>query len=327
MKKILIVLILLAAIGGGALYYSLGLPYAGYDKEAFVTIPPRTGTREIANELQKAGVIRAEWQFLAARALNREATLQAGEYRFDRAMTPWQVFNKIVRGDVFYYELRVPEGSNMFDIAEAVSKLGFIKSDAFLAVARDPALIRDIAPDAPSLEGYLFPSTYRLVRSTTAQQVAREMTQQFRKVWNEIGGGSGDVNRTVTLASLVEKETGVPSERPEVASVYANRLKLGMKLDCDPTTIYAALLEGRYRGTIYKSDLESTHPYNTYRNPGLPPGPIANPGLASLKAALKPAETSYLFFVAKPDGSGAHIFSENLTAHNEAVRQYRAGGH
>ena len=325
MKKILIALVLLAAIGGGALYYSLGIPYAGYDKEAFITIPPRTGTREIATTLQQAGVIRADWQFLAARALNRGATLQAGEYRFDRAMSPWQVFNKLVRGDVFYYELRVPEGSNMFDIAEAVAKLGFIKAEDFLTVARNPALIRDLAPDAPSLEGYLFPSTYRLVRTTTAQQVAREMTQQFRRAWKQVGGGSADVNRTVTLASLVEKETGVPAERPDVASVYANRLRIGMKLDCDPTTIYAALLEGRYRGTIYRSDLESTHPYNTYRNRGLPPGPIANPGLASLKAALNPAETSYLFFVAKPDGSGGHVFTENLSAHNEAVRQYRAG--
>jgi UPF0755 protein len=226
---------------------------------------------------------------------------------------------------VFYYELRVPEGSNMFDIAAALEKLGLMKQDAFLSVSKNPALIQDLAPTAPSLEGYLFPSTYRLVRSTTPQQVAREMTSQFRKVWKDLSGNATDVNRIVTLASLVEKETAIPSERPAVASVYVNRLERNMKLDCDPTTIYAALLEGRYRGTIYRSDLESANAYNTYRNPGLPPGPIANPGIASLKAALQPASTEYLYFVARPDGSGGHSFSETLGQHNEAVRAYRTG--
>jgi UPF0755 protein len=325
MRKLLVVLLLLAAIGGGATYYSLGIPYKSFQQEAFVVIPPRTGTREIAGMLQKAGVLRSEWQFLAARALNRGANLQAGEYRFDRPMSPWEVFGKIARGEVFFYELRIPEGSNIFDIAEAVGKLGFIKKEDFLKVARDPSPIRDLSPEAPSLEGFLFPSTYRLVRSTTAQQVTREMTAQFRKVWKELGGTNTDVNRTVTLASLVEKETAVPAERDEVASVYANRLQIGMKLDCDPTVIYAALLEGRYRGTIYRSDLDNPSPYNTYRNAGLPPGPIANPGVASLKAALSPKPTEYLFFVAKPDGSGAHSFSRTLAEHNAAVQAYRAG--
>jgi UPF0755 protein len=194
----------------------------------------------------------------------------------------------------------------------------------FLKTARDPSLIRDLAPEAPTLEGYLFPSTYRVTRRTSAGQICREMTNQFRRVWTRIGGPQTDVNRYVTLASLVEKETGVPSERTTVASVYANRLAIGMKLDADPTTLYAALLEGRHRGpTIYRSDLESTHPYNTYRRPGLPPGPIANPGEASLKAALQPAKTNYLFFVARGDGSGSHIFTESLERHNAAVRDYR----
>ena len=240
-------------------------------------------------------------------------------------MTPWQVFNKIARGEVFYYELLVPEGSNIFDIAVAIEKLGFIKRDAFLTVARNPTLIRDLAPEAPTLEGFLFPSTYRLVRHTTPQQLAREMTNQFRKTWAELGGATTGVNRLVTLASLVEKETAVPGERPNVASVYVNRLSQGIKLDCDPTTIYAAMLEGRYRGTIYRSDLDSPNPYNTYRNPGLPPGPIANPGVASLKAALRPTETKYLYFVAEPGGPGAHVFSETLQQHNAAVRDYRNG--
>jgi UPF0755 protein len=325
MKRLLLALLLLLVLGAGALYYFLGMPYAGYEKEAFVIIPPRTGAREIARMLQDAGVVRSEWQFVIARALNRGSVLQAGEYRFDRPMTPLGVFDKIARGDIFFYELRVPEGANMFDIGAALERLGLMKREDFLAVARDPSLIRDLAPDAPSLEGFLFPSTYRLVRQTPAKQIAREMTNQFRKVWREVGG-TGDVNGIVTLASLVEKETGVPEERRNVASVYANRLRSGMRMDCDPTVIYAALLEGKYRGTIYKSDLERPHPYNTYRNAGLPPGPIANPGAASLRAALQPAETSYLFFVAKPGASGAHIFSETLSDHNIAVREYRGAG-
>ena len=187
-------------------------------------------------------------------------------------------------------------------------------------------MIRDLDPAATSLEGYLFPSTYRLTRRTTATQLTRLMVDQFRKAWKQAGATPDDgAHRIVTLASLVEKETAVPEDRPRVASVYANRLRLGMKMDCDPTVIYAALLDGRYRGTIYRSDLENPSPYNTYLHPGLPPGPIANPGLASLKAALRPEQTSYLFFVAKPDGSGGHVFSESMAAHNAAVQAYRSG--
>jgi UPF0755 protein len=322
-RKILGLLVVLALLVGGALFWAVGTPFAGYDKEAFVDIPSGTGTSAMARMLADAGVIRGEWQFVVVRALQPGATLQAGEYKFDRPMSALDVYRKIARGDIHYYVLTIREGANMFDIADAVGKLGTIKPDEFLRVARDPSMIRDLAPDAPSLEGYLFPSTYRLTRRTTAQQLAREMTGQFRKVWQEHGATGANVNRTVTLASLVEKETGVPAERRTVASVYKNRLDIGMKLDCDPTTIYAALLEGRYKGTIHRSDLDSTHPYNTYRNRGLPPGPIANPGTESIKAALQPADTQYLFFVARGDGSGAHVFTENLSQHNSAVRDYR----
>ena len=322
-RWLLVFCVILAVLGAGAAWYLAATPYAGYDQEVFVDIPPGTSTGTMARILADAGVVRSELSFAVARALSAGATLQAGEYRFDRPMSALEVLRKIARGDIFYHVLRIPEGANMFDIASAIEKLGLMKSAEFLKVARDPAPIRDIAPNAPSLEGYLFPSTYRLTRRTSAQQIAREMTGTFRKVWKEVGGANTDVNRYVTLASLVEKETGVPSERDTVASVYHNRLDIGMKLDCDPTVIYAALLDNRYRGTIYKSDLENPHPYNTYRNRGLPPGPIANPGRESLRAALNPADTKYLFFVAKGDGSGAHVFTEDLTAHNAAVRDYR----
>lgn len=323
-RRLLLVAILLVILAAGAVLYSVGLPYKGYGQPVFVDIAQGTSTAEMARLLTREGVVRSEWQFLLARMLQRGAKLQAGEYRFERPLSAWQVLDKIARGDVFYYELRVPEGANMFDVAAELQKLGLMKAETFLAAARNPALVRDIAPEAPTLEGYLFPSTYRITRGTKAAVICREMTSQFRRVWRSVAKGGEDVNRAVTLASLVEKETGVPTERPTVASVYHNRLRSGMKLDCDPTTIYAAMLEGRYRGKIYRSDLDNPHPYNTYRNPGLPPGAIANPGAESLRAALQPAETSYLFFVAKVDGSGGHIFSETLGAHNAAVRDYRS---
>jgi UPF0755 protein len=260
-----------------------------------------------------------------ARALYPDRKLQAGEYLFARADTPSNILNRIARGDVFFYELIVPEGANMFDIAASVGRYDFLKSSDFLRAARNPSLIRDLAPQAPTLEGYLFPATYRITRSSTVEQLCAMMTSQFRKQWRELQkpAQTRPVNEIVTLASLVEKETGRPEDRPVVASVYENRLRKGMTLDCDPTTIYAALLDARYRGTIYRSDLNSDNIYNTYRHAGLPPGPIANPGLASLKAALMPAETDYLYFVAKADGSGGHQFSETMAQHNVAVQRYR----
>lgn len=317
---------LLVILGGGYGLYVLTEPYQGFAKPTFLDFAKGTSTSQMADELASAGVVRNRWLFLAMRALRPRDRLQAGEYQFAKPASVWNVFDRIVRGDVFYYEVTIPEGSNIFDIASELDRLGFIKGDAFLKIARTPALIQDFAPGAPSLEGYLFPSTYRLTRQTTAGQMARMMTDLFRKEWRSIPKPEDvNVNRLVTLASLVEKETGIPADRPTVASVYANRLRIGMALDCDPTTIYAALLENRYRGVIHRSDLDNTNPYNTYRHPGLPPGPIANPGLASLKAAVHPAETDYLYFVARPDGSGQHNFSTSLAEHNRHVQEYRAG--
>jgi UPF0755 protein len=218
--------------------------------------------------------------------------------------------------------LVVPEGSNMYDIAGALDRLGTHAARGFIEAAGDASLIRDLAPEARNLEGYLFPATYRVTRHSTAAELCAEMTSRFRRAWREAGGG-GEVHGTVTLASLVEKESAVAAERPTVASVYANRLRIGMPLQCDPTVIYASLLEGRYRGAIYRSDLESRHPYNTYVNAGLPPGPIASAGADALRAALHPAETKYLYFVAIPGGGGAHQFSETLESHQRAVAKYR----
>jgi UPF0755 protein len=325
LKKSLIATAAVLAATAGWVVYSLRQPQGGvYTEERVVDIPKGTGTRQIAALLAEKGVISSPWMFVAARALRPGTRLQAGEYSFAKPSSIWEIFDRLARGDVRLYELRVPEGSNLFDIAEAVEQLGTTTKEAFRVAASDPTPIRDLDPEAKNLEGYLFPSTYRITRRTTAAQICKLMTDQFRGVWKKLGTAAKP-HEIVTLASLVEKETGVDSERPMVAAVYRNRLDQGIKLECDPTTIYAAILENRYRGKIHRSDLDSKHPYNTYQHTGLPPGPIANPGEASLRAALEPATTSHLFFVAKPDHSGGHNFSETLREHSRAVALYRSG--
>jgi UPF0755 protein len=313
-------LLLLAA----ALLFWRTRPYQGFRGEVFVDIPRGTSTDAIGNMLAEAGVVRSRLEFLIARLTSRRKVLQAGEYRFDHPATPFEVYNRIGRGDVFYFELVIPEGKNMFDIAAAAEQIGLFPAAQFLAAAHDPAMIRDLDSQAPTLEGYLFPSTYRLNRHTTPERLCRTMTGSFRDAWRGLATAAR-VHDTVTLASLVEKEGKLAEERPRIAAVFTNRLRIGMKLDCDPTTIYAALLHGRYRGTIHRSDLDSEDPYNTYRHAGLPPGPIANPGLASIRAVLQPAESDALYFVLRPDGSGGHQFSNNIAAHEAATEKYRHG--
>jgi UPF0755 protein len=280
------------------------------------------GSAGIAAALKRAGVIRYSWAFLLERVLRPSAKLQAGEYRFAEAASAGEVFGRIARGDIYYFEFTVPEGSNMFDIARSLEEKGVMTSAEFLEAAFDPAPIQDLAPQAQSLEGFLFPSTYRLSHGTSAAQLAKMMTDQFRKEWARLSVAESGAQKIATLASLIEKETGVAEERPLVASVFTNRLAKGMRLECDPTTIYAALLDNRYRGKIHRSDLASANPYNTYQNAGLPPGPIANPGAAAIRAALAPAQTKFLYFVAKPSG-GSHQFSETLAEHQKAVQAYR----
>jgi len=302
---------LLCAAGlGGAALYSLQSPYKGFEGELFLQFPKGSGTRAIAEKLADAGVVRYAWQFWLVRAMHSHVTLQAGEYKFDHAASVTDVFHRLGRGDVFYFSFTVPEGSNMFDIARLLETEGIMSGQDFLKAAQN-------------LEGFLFPSTYRVSHFTTPAELCQMMTAQFHKEWKKLMPDSAaDMVKTVTLASMIEKETGFPAERPTVASVFENRLRIGMALDCDPTVIYAALLDDRYRGVIHRSDLDNGNPYNTYRHAGLPPGPIANPGASSLAAALHPAQTDYLYFVAKPDGGG-HVFTSNLAAHNKAVGSYR----
>ena len=301
-------------------------------ENTFVEIARGTSTRAIADQLTEQGVIRTPYALIAVRLLRPGSKLQAGEYEFTGALTAWQVFDRIQSGKVFYEEVTIPEGSNIYDIATLLGKTDAIGAQPFLLAAKDPSSVRDLDPAAPTLEGFLFPSTYRVTHQTTARELCRMMTEEFRRQWKSLSGGKtghepSDVHRVVTLASLVEKESALPKERPLVAAVFDDRLKVGMRLQCDPTAVYAALIENRYRGTIYKSDLTSDNAFNTYVHNGLPPGPIANPGLESLKAALHPAQTKALYFVARGDGSGSHYFSETLTQHNLAVSQYRKSQH
>jgi UPF0755 protein len=318
-------LLLLFAVGAFAVYRT-SAPYQGFSGEVFVDFARGTGTGAMADSLARAGVVRSRWDFLLARAINRVGVLQAGEYRFTRAASPGEIVSRIRRGDVFYYELVVPEGKNIFDIATAAETLGVFKAADFLQAAHNPAIIRDLDPKAPTLEGYLFPDTYKLSRHTTPERLCRLMTTKFREAWNGLHANA-DLHDTVTLASLVEKEGKLADERPRIAAVFANRLRIGMKLDCDPTTIYAALLENKYRGTIYRSDLDRDSAYNTYHKAGLPPGPIANPGVASMRAALAPAPIDALYFVARADGTGGHEFSSNIAAHEVAVERYHRAIH
>lgn len=293
---------------------------AGPSQQTFVDFRNGSSARHIATELKQAGVIRSRWAFLLVH-LYRHRSLKAGEYAFDHPDTLSNIYNRIAHGDTYARVLTVPEGYNIFDIAAEVEKLGIDSQQNFLEQARSQvALVHDLDPFAPSLEGYLYPDTYRFARKNKAPDVVAAMVKRFHQEAHQIGLTS-DLHRIVTMASIVEKETAVPDERPLVAGVFYNRLAQHMALDTDPTVIYAALLANRYRGTIYASDLKYSSPYNTYRNQGLPPGPIANPGKDSLLAAMHPTHTDYLYFVS--DNQGHHRFSKSLEEHQRNVAEYR----
>ncbi len=315
----LLLLILIAVAITGYVVYA---PF-GPQTETFVDIAPGTGTPAIADKLEKSGVIRNRYAFDLLH-LRKHGTLKAGEYRFDHAVPMTEVYARMVRGDVYTITLKIPEGYNIFDIAQAVANAGLGSRDAFLAAERQHTeLIAWLPPTGrlpQSLEGYLFPDTYSFTRHTTPVEILTAMVHRFRRAAAQIGL-SGQMQQTVTMASLVEKEVSQSTERPLVASVFTNRLAKGMPLATDPTVIYAALLDGRWRGTIYASDLQADSPYNTYKHPGLPPGPICNPGIASLRAAMDPAQTDYLYFVS--DAAGHSRFSTDLKQHSEQVQAYR----
>lgn len=316
----LFAILLLAAIVW--LAWALLLPVAPAQPQTLL-FPSGSSSRTIASQLENAGVIHNARAFQLLHFALPARKLKAGEYRFERAANGLEVFERIVRGDVVVHTVVVPEGYNIFEIASAIEGAGLGKKEDFLHVAlHDAALVREIDPQAQTLEGYLFPDTYRFTRSMTMREMAATMVRRFQKEAQAVGL-SQNMHRIVTLASIVEKETADPNERAEIAGVYNNRLARNMPLAADPTVVYAAELNGNYRGTIYQSDLQSASPYNTYRFAGLPPGPIANPGAASLRAALQPERNDYLFFVAAGDGTGRHRFSSTFEQHEHNVIAYR----
>ena len=326
MRRFFLLVVLAALVAAGLVAYALLLP-AGPETATYVDILPGTPSTQIATQLKQQGIIRSKYVFLGLH-LARGGPLKAGEYRFDHPVPMTEVWEKIRRGEVYTVEVTIPEGSNIFDIATRVAAAGLSSKEAFVTAAKqDAALVVDLDPHAPSLEGYLFPDTYRFALHTDPQEMMVTMVKRFRAAATKIGLTAG-IHRTVTLASLVEKETPIDAERPLVASVFENRLAQNMPLMTDPSVIYAALLDGRYRGTIYESDLQADSAYNTYRHQGLPPGPICNPGLKSLEAAMHPATTNYLYFVAAgADPSGKSRFSATLQEHAKDVEAYRRAVH
>jgi UPF0755 protein len=309
--------------------------------QTFVMLHPGYSTRRIASELKSAGVIRSEEAFILWRYIRRRRSLKAGEYLFDKSANTIDIQKRLRRGDVYFHTVVVPEGFTMFDIARAVEAAGLGPAQDFLKVTQsDTALIADLAPGAPSLEGYLFPDTYQFSRMQTMHDMAAAMVKQFRQVAHQIGliqssagAASGpasnspsivvepDVASTVIMASIVEKETSVAEERPLVASVYYNRLEKKIALDADPSIIYAEFLAGSYSGALHHDDMRFSSPYNTYTHAGLPPGPIGNPGKSALEAAMHPAQSDYYYFVA--DAQGHHRFARTIEEHNNNVAAYR----
>jgi UPF0755 protein len=319
-RKLLSITLIAIIVVAAWLIWALWLPVSPAGQK-FVMLRPGYSSRHIARELKSAGVIRSADAFVLWHAFHRRPSLKAGEYLFDHGASAIEVHNRLARGDIYVHTVVIPEGFNMFEIAKAIQDAGLGPAQDFLKVATtDTTLISDLAPQATSLEGYLFPNTYEFTRTQSMRDLAAEMVKQFRQVATEIGL-TQDVQRTITLASIIEKETAVAEERPQVASVYANRLASRIALQADPSVIYAELLKGTYGGALHHNDMQFDSAYNTYRHAGLPPGPIANPGKSSLQAAMHPAETKFYYFVS--DGNGHHRFSSSLEEHNRNVAALR----
>jgi UPF0755 protein len=317
----------IGAVAGWA-YLALNRPYAAWEGSGVdVVVPNGISAGETFGRLADAGVIghpRLLARWLALRG-GGEA-IHAGEYRFDHPASALVVLGRLERGDVLLHAITLPEGLDLLEISKRLAREGFCEREALLAAFRDPAPILDLDPQATDLEGYLFPETYHFPRGVSAETIARTMVERFH---SEVGGDYSrrakkvglSLREAVTLASMIERETSLPGERGTISRVFHNRLERRMRLQCDPTVIYALRREGRKVGRLTYRDLEFDSPWNTYVNYGLPPGPIANPGKASLDAAVHPDEGRELYFVAAPEGG--HRFSTSLDAHLEAVAEWR----
>ncbi|MBI3939843.1 MAG: endolytic transglycosylase MltG [Acidobacteria bacterium] len=306
-------------------------PYRAYPGgEHFVEIRRGDSAYQVAERLRQHGVVSSARLFYSYLAATRQAGhIKAGEYRFSGAVSMREIAAKLYRGDIFLHKITIPEGLVFEDVKRIFLQEGFGSDREFNTSFTDVSLIHDLDPQAQNLEGYLFPETYLLSRGTPAQNILKQMVRNFRRGFDaprqkRTAQMGLTVRQVVILASLIEKESAVDAERFLISSVYSNRLKRGMLLECDPTVIYAARLVQKWDGVLHRSDLELDSPYNTYRHPGLPPGPIASPGIKSLDAALRPAETRYLYFVSRNDGR--HVFNESFRAHTRAVARYQRGG-
>jgi UPF0755 protein len=294
-----------------------------------VTFEVKTGetAKDIAQNLKNQGLIRKTWAFILGYKLFYQGqSLKAGEYTIQLPISAKNIIFILTEGKVKLYPVTIPEGLTRRETAQHLQASLSIDSEEFLKVSDDISLISELDPDAKNLEGYLFPETYSFPKSPDAETVRTTMIAQFRKifdeVWIERARETGmTIREVVTLASLIEKETSRPEERSLISGVFHNRLRIGMKLDCDPTIIYVLKEEGRFKDRLRTKDLKLDTPYNTYLYGGLPPGPIANPGKGSLEAALYPAEVDYLYFVSKNDGS--HHFSRSFREHQNAVNKYQ----
>ena len=309
--------------------FDIVVPYAGFRHPVVVEIPERSNRWSIAERLARAGVVRNAPVFTAWALVHPGVTLKAGAYRFAGAQSLSAVFHRLAEGRTFAYSLVVPEGFDRFDIAHQLSREHIASGQAFLAATANPALARRVDPEAVSLEGYLFPATYSIAPGTSAEAIAAMMVRRFRQALPHSGWRPGlrdphgqpiSLHEWLTIASLVEKETAVPSERPVIAGVFYNRLDGHLPLQSDPTVIYADEMAGRPGGPLTTADLHFVSPYNTYTHIGLPPGPIANPGLAAMRAASHPATTPYLYFVS--NGHGGHRFARTLAGQDRNVRLY-----
>jgi UPF0755 protein len=331
MRKFLVTVLALAIVGGVAAWWAYGslqTPYRGFSgDEIFVDIPHGAGVSGIATRLADAGVVSHPLIFrLAARLSGDERKLQAGEYRFAEAASPNEVVARLARGDVYARSVTFREGLTMWEMADVFAAAGLGTATEFLAEARNPARIKDIDAEATSLEGYLFPNTYQLPRAAGAPGTVDAMVAGFKKAFtDDLRAAAAErglsVHEVVTIASIVEKETGQPQERPVISAVYQNRLRINMPLQCDPTVIYALQLARRWNGNLTREHLQMNSPYNTYRFPGLPPGPIASPGRASLEAVVRPDTVPYLYFVSRNDGT--HAFASTLAEHNKNVQEWQ----
>ncbi len=331
MKKLallFVVLLLAGGVGAFVLYARVGQPYRGYDSDAReVEIRPGSGTRAIGDALVSAGVVRDSLTYRLAVWLSGDARrLKAGEYRFDTPMTAREVVDKIAKGEVDLVRITFREGLTIADMAALVEGQGLGTAASFREAASTAAAIADLDPAATDLEGYLFPETYAVSRHAAVATLVAAMVDRFRVVLTpELRAAASarglSLRQFVTLASIVEKETGAASERSMVAAVYSNRLKIGMGLQCDPTVIYALQRAGKFDGNLRRDDLAFDSPYNTYKYAGLPPGPIAAPGKDALEAVARPADVDYLYFVSRNDGT--HAFASSLDEHNRNVQKFQ----